>query len=727
MDLSSRIDTHLGQRQQAPALAFTSRTHGLLPRLLLMAPLAFWFLSCSPVTKDQPNILLLTLDTTRSNFLGCYGHSGGTSPHLDGLADAGVRFARARCQVPITLPSHTSILTGTYPITHGSHQHTDRFSRRDLQPLASILQHHGYQTTAFISARVLDRHFGLDRGFSHYDDDIGTLSDGRRADYRRAAQVTAAAREWFEKRPAGPYFAWFHFYDPHLPHDPPEPFRTRFATDLYAGEIAYMDAQIGALLTWLRQRGELENTLVVAIADHGESRGEHSIRGHTEFVYQEVLRIPFLLSWPGRIPAGKVIPDLVRTIDLLPTILDYARLEIPELVQGQSLRSLIEDRGPEPARMSLFESRYLENLFGWAPLVGIERWPHKLIRAPDSELYDLSRDPGEEDNLHQARGELARELSGLLDTLLSSSDVASPGENDEAAEIDPETRQSLASLGYVAASSGSHPAAAGHEDPKNHLESVSLHQRLMRGPDGSSEPDHLRDMNRLALLEPDQPRIQILHGDYLRHAGDLQKAVAAYLRAAELAPDDPEPLLELAGISRSRGEFASEMEFLAAARECAPENTGVLGALAERATRDGDHEEAGRLYRQALRFDPDSVLILGQLAATLVLTGRPAEAEPYLRDSLARPAMNDHELAFRLYLLGRVLYVQSRDPVEAAQYLRQAASRAPGMAGPDLLLALLAADAGRTEEAATHARRYLELAPDSEDAARMHAIIEDSR
>ncbi|MFH1842235.1 MAG: sulfatase, partial [bacterium] len=355
-------------------------------------------MGCSRGPSDKPNILILTLDTTRADYLGCYGSTLGATPHLDQLASGGVRFAEARCQVPITLPSHVSLFTGTYPMQHGVHQHADRFADESIVTLAEILQHEGYATGAILAARVLDERFGLARGFDHYDDDIGFYSDGRPADMRRAGAVVKQAKlvfqEWFGSGSTSgsraPWFCWTHFYDPHIGYDPPSPFDSGFADDPYAGEVAYMDDEIGKLLAWLRQRGELENTLVVAVADHGESLGQHGIHGHTEYVYQDVLRIPFLLSWPGRIEAGQVVTELAQTVDLVPTVLDYLGLDVGEVVAGRSLRPAVEGKPDTEPVASYFESRYLERVFGWAPLLGVEAGVHKLIVSPGSELYNLA-------------------------------------------------------------------------------------------------------------------------------------------------------------------------------------------------------------------------------------------------------------------------------------------------------------------------------------------------
>jgi arylsulfatase A-like enzyme len=460
--------------------ATPGRALGVLLGLLLLS-----VLGCSS-DKTPPNIILLTLDTTRADHLGCYGHPGAVTPNLDRLAREGVRFAEARTPVPITLPSHTSILTGTYPPTHGVHLHTDPFEKPGIPTLAELLKQRGYQTAAFVAAKVLDTEFGLNRGFDFYDDDTGDAPDGSQAHAQLAEAVVQKARRWLDGKQKAPYFVWLHFFDPHMAYDPPEPYRSRFAASPYTGEIAYMDAQIGVFLDGLFPGNKLQNTIVIAIGDHGESLGEHGLIGHTEFVYREVLRIPFLLAWPGKIKGGGTVEELARSIDLMPTLLDLLDIKIPATVEGRSLRPLIEGQAEAQARTSFFESHYLENLFGWAPLLGIERSPHKLIRAVRSELYDSSADPSEGRNLYQAGDAVCGELGGLLDSFLADNAGAGGAGSQEEA-LDPRRREVLASLGYVSGDSRTRPSGADLEDPLDHLEAVRLYQRIQLGPlDGST-------------------------------------------------------------------------------------------------------------------------------------------------------------------------------------------------------------------------------------------------
>ncbi len=678
-------------------------------------------LSTCSSKKSPPNIILLTLDTTRADHLGCYGHASAATPHLDRLAREGVRFADARTPIPITLPSHTSLLTGTYPITNGVHQHTDPFTRSDIPTLAEILKQHGYQTAAFVSAKVLEASFGLNRGFDVYDDETIDHPDGSAGHEQRAEAAVAKARRWMESKPAGPYFVWLHFFDPHLSYSPPEPYNSRFQKAPYDGEIAYMDAQIGAFLEEVVPKKELQNAIVIAVGDHGESLGEHGLIGHTEFVYREVLWVPFLIAWPGKIDAGRTVNELVRTIDLMPTVLDLLGVDIPGTVEGRSLRPLIEGKNESQARTSYFESRYLENLFGWAPLLGMERAPHKLIRGARSELYDRSADPHETRNLYQEGDAVSGEMDGLLDALLSEHENAAASAGEE--QIDDRTREALASLGYVSSKSVARPAGSTLQDPLEHLQAVALYQKIQLGPQEQSSRGEMNIARRLAELEPDLPAVLKLYGDYLYKFEQLDEAEAAYQKASAVAPEDPAPVIQLAALARVRKNDARERELLERALRIAPTDARALYEMADWAARQKQAETAIAYYEKALVQDPRYLEAMSGAAAQYIALGRTAEAERVLRGSFALHQKNNAELARRHYLLGRALHKSSDRKNEALDHLEQAARLAPTMPGPYYYLAVLYDEMGRGQQAVMRASTYLKLSPPNDPGvARMKAI-----
>ncbi len=294
--------------------------------------------------KPKPSLLLITIDTLRADALSCNGSKKVSTPQLDLLARGGVNFTRARSSVPLTLPAHASIMTGNYPPVHGVRDNGTYRLAEEQVTLAEVLDRQGYETAAFIGAFVLDRNFGTAQGFDVYDEGSWGAADtlGNLAAERNAKAVYDAFSKWLEGRAGGePFFVWIHLYDPHAPYIPPEPYRTQYADDPYAGEVAYSDAMVGRIVEDLRSRGLLDSTLVAVVGDHGEGLGEHGEQTHSLLIYNSTIHVPMLLYLPGLIPSGKTVAQLTRTIDLAPTILDYL---------GVSLDLWARDEPPSPDR-----------------------------------------------------------------------------------------------------------------------------------------------------------------------------------------------------------------------------------------------------------------------------------------------------------------------------------------------------------------------------------------
>ena len=289
------------------------------------------------------NVLLITLDTTRADHLGCYGYASARTPALDGLARGGVRFARVYCPAPLTLPSHCSILTGLYPLKHGVHNNGHDLPS-GVRTLAGILKERGYATAAFVSSFSVDSRFGLDRGFDVYDDQFQSELPVKSQNAERRAEATFARFDaWLDKNAGAKFFCWVHYYDPHLPYDPPSPYREEFAGRLYDGEVAYMDHYVGAVLDRLRDKGLLANTLVVVAGDHGEGFGDKVEVGHGIFLYEETLRVPLIFYHPGIFRRPRVVEGAVRLIDAAPTVLEV--LGLKDEAAGLQGRSLIDRIG----------------------------------------------------------------------------------------------------------------------------------------------------------------------------------------------------------------------------------------------------------------------------------------------------------------------------------------------------------------------------------------------
>ena len=395
-------------------------SHSSRRRLLALAALLLIAGACR--SRSQPNLVLITLDTTRADHLGAYGYPRDTSPALDVLAAEGALFERAFSHVPVTLPAHTSILSGLLPTAHGVRDNGRFIVPEDLETLPEILVKEGYSTAAFVSGFVLDSRFGLDQGFDTYDDSFTEqwseekLRDARIYNQmvtdRPADQTTERALAWLEEHQDEPFFIWVHYYDPHQRYAPPRPYDQLFHDSPYDGEIAFMDSQIERLLTFLQDADRWEETAIVVTGDHGESLGQHGEATHAVLSYDSTLRVPLIVKAPAPAPPPRRIAESTSHVDLLPTMLDLLGVAGREGA-GRSLVPALEGR-PVPARQSYFECVLPRFSFGWEPLFGLRAEGWKYIHAPQPELYDLNADPDELYNLAQSQSERRDDLEALL-------------------------------------------------------------------------------------------------------------------------------------------------------------------------------------------------------------------------------------------------------------------------------------------------------------------------
>jgi choline-sulfatase len=411
-------------------------------------------------TEPAPlGVVIVTLDTTRADHLPVYGLMGAAMPHLERLAREGVVFDQATSVAPLTLPAHCSLFTGLYPPTHGVRDNADRALAPERTTLAEVLHARGFRTGAFVGSAILDAERGLAQGFDRYSGVTdGESRDSRGAPRRQrpANEVIDDAERWLDGVTDSRFLLWAHLYDPHRPYDPPEPYRTRYV-DAYTGEIAFADAQVGRLLNLLERRHLRDRTVVVVVADHGESLGDHDERDHGVFVYESVLRVPLIIRGPGLEPGR--IADVVRLVDVMPTVLNLVGVPAPP-TDGTSLVDRM--RGAGPLDLEAYAESLYPQQFGWSSLRSLRASRYKLIEAPHPELYDLERDPFEQHNIYEKRRGLAEVMERRLAALgrgASAQDPAAPSA---------EVQERLATLGYVAGRpTPSSPGVRDQPDPKD--------------------------------------------------------------------------------------------------------------------------------------------------------------------------------------------------------------------------------------------------------------------
>ena len=398
------------------------------PSLALTALLSVSLFAADAPKKSLPDIYLITIDTLRADHVHCYGHEKIATPAIDGLAHSGVRFSQAFTPSPITNTSHTTILTGLLPNSHGVTDFGIPLAPSHAT-IAALLKRSGYHTAALIGAVILDSKSlsrGLDRGFDFYDnfpEHSSTKERWGRVE-RRGGEVVKHAEAWMTAHPRGPHFVWVHLYDPHDPYEPPPPYSTTYKDHLYDGEIAYADSALANFIAFLKRHGWYENSLLIVVGDHGEGLGEHHEDTHGIFLYDSTLHVPLVVKLPGPPKAGRVVDAQVRTTDLLPTILDLIGTPLPTPLDGESLTRYFA--GTDSTNRIAFGETDYPLRFGWASLRSVRRDGFKFIEAPRPELYDLHSDPGESNNTYAPWNSEAQKLRSLLAELRSKLPLKAP-------------------------------------------------------------------------------------------------------------------------------------------------------------------------------------------------------------------------------------------------------------------------------------------------------------
>ncbi|MEQ8768268.1 MAG: sulfatase-like hydrolase/transferase [Planctomycetota bacterium] len=628
------------------------------------------------------SVLLITLDTTRADRLGCYGRTEAGTPVLDRLAREGALFERAYCSVPITLPSHTSILTGTYPIFHGVRDNGSFVASSRLTTLAEILKEEDYRTGAFIASYPLSSAFGLDQGFEVYDEQFGATDDARRVflDERPADQVVERASAWIEKTESDDaFFAWVHFFDPHAPYEPPADLRGKLS-DPYQGEIAGMDRALGELVKTLERLDRLDDTLIVVVADHGEGLGEHGEGSHAALIYDSTMRVPMIVRGP-EVPATRVRP-LARTIDIVPTVTDLLGISQPKAVQGRSLRPLWQGRESDPRPV------YLETLWpklhqGWSPLEGMVLADRKMIRATalpatTPELYDVVSDPAELHDLALAEPGKVQDLVQRLDRLIESKTSNEFSRERSLTEADLE---SLRQLGYIG------PSPDPQEANRHPKDAMLAFTGLQRAATLVVEERFEEALALLDQIESDYPfslGVFEYRGLCFKQMGRsvdpayFEKALQQYRRALEI-----NPLLE--EVWRNLGEVHLIL---------------------------GNTDDAIACYQQARRIAPGLPKTEKNFAIVLARAGRQGDAVEVLEAVIAdHPGRLDarNELAGLLEEMERL-----EDALEAyEETCRRGVGEDPDVIRAHNRAGVLAARLNRSAKAIEHFRAVNRVRPDN--------------
>ncbi|HEX9667977.1 MAG TPA: sulfatase-like hydrolase/transferase [Thermoanaerobaculia bacterium] len=667
--------------------------------------------------RPGANVLLVTLDTVRADRVGCYGGAVAT-PALDRLAREGVRFAQASSPAPLTLPAHASLLSGLLPPAHGLRNNGAGAFPADRPTLATALAARGYRTAAFLGAFVLDRRFGLDRGFATYDDEIERGPDTAPSleAERRGDRVVDRALAWLERQgeeDERPFFLWVHLYDAHAPYAPPPPFRERHAGRPYDGEVSFADAQVGRLLAALDRRGLAGDTVVAVAADHGEALGEHGELTHGFFLYEPTLHVPLLLRAPGNFRGGTVVETPVGLADLAPTLSGLVEgglaVAAPAGLAGRDLSAALL-AGEEPAAADLYAETHYPEVFGWSRLAALRRREVKYVDAPRPELYDLRRDPGEARNLAGKE-----DLQGFADRIaeLERQGIAPA----PAPAPDAETAAKLASLGYAtAARRGRGRDAAAIEprgaDPKDRIALFRRYERAHNGLRAGHLAEATATLSQLVAADPANPVFRGELAQAYRAAGDLARALPLYRAAVAAAPHDSQGWYDLASALQEAGESGEAVVVTREALRLDPRQPEAHNALGVALLAEGDAAAARRAFVRAAELDPRNAPALNNLGNALRAAGRLDEAEDAYRRALAAaPGYGE-----ALNGLGTLAVARDR-PADALPLFERALRLAPAQHEIRLNRGIALDLLGRRAAASAAYRDFLAAAADTPELA----------
>lgn len=639
--------------------------------------------------RSTPNIILITLDTTRADRMGFLGSKAGLTPNLDDLAKQSVVFTRAYAQVPLTTPSHAAILTGTYP----QFNHIEDLGSplaKDIPYLPEILHRRGYRTGAFVGAMILDPVNkgapGFERGFDKYDAGFHRRKPGEErytSVERRAGDVVDRALVWLSKRSPGPFFLWLHFYDAHDPYDPPEPFKSKFASSPYDGEIAYTDSAVGKFVAALRAKGLYNSSAIAVMADHGEAFGEHGEQRHGIFLYDETIHVPFVIKLPAARRAGERVDTRVALADTAPTLLQIAGAAVPPTMQGHSLapwlgaQPNVQARTPAPAESPVYsETNYPHKAFGWSMLRSWRTGKYLYVQAPKKELYDQSTDP---EALHNLAAD-SKAVATTMESQLMAFHTKTSSEKTEKAQIDPAQAENLRALGYLASDESKTDVQNGEAeiDPKDKIEVANaMHQALV-----DIEQDRYDEaIPLLQQVTKGEPRSSTGHlelGRALVHVKRYDEALPVLRTAVEKTPESPMAHFELGLALVKTAQWEAALPEFQAAVAGSSNSAQMHFYLAAVLTKLRRHEEAIPEYEAALKLDPDHyqtnliygriVLMQGNKQRALSMLQKAVKAEPesrqahrYLADvfmAMGQPARANREM--ELAARGRDIEVSDR-------------------------------------------------------------------
>lgn len=656
---------------------------------VILAAVLWYFAKRNEKKPSFPgaNVLLITIDTIRPDQLSCYGASNPT-PNLDRVSQRGLLFENAYCQVPLTFPSHASILTGLFPVRHGIHQNGLEIFTKKESLISDAFRSKGYRAGAAVSSFVLDRKFGLADGFDLYDDRMERLPSVTTnfEVERRANETLDAGIAILEKWKGDKWFFWFHFYDPHTPYSPPEP------RSGYSGEVQFVDEQIGRLIHWLDKNQLTQKTILAILGDHGESLGEHGEKTHGFFVYNSTLKIPMILAYPEAKPQRILTP--VAAVDVATTLLELSQIPDPHSRDGVSLMNSAMKK--QRSSDIYFESKYPE-LLGWNGLQGLIRGNWKLIATTRSELYDLSSDPQESQNLFSAKQEISNPLKKDLARLEFIQTTSSAP--------DPETAEKLKSLGYI--SSTSIPKKDRTADPKDKIALWTRYEESLESKRNASPQEITELLETLVEQEPSNNFFRLAVAGHHRQQKNLEEAARHLQQAISNDPSDASAYHELAFTLKEMKNYPEALRAEEAAIVLQPQRSEFRGVRGMIWVETGQFQKAKSEFEHVLKMDPNNAIAWNNLGnACRALNELPEAKKAYQKAIELSP-----HYAYPHNGLATILVAQGQ-PREAIRSFERAIELDPKFFEVYLNLAIAFHSLKETDRARTLYRAFLKIAPD---------------
>ena len=611
-----------------------------------------------PLDIENMNVVLFTIDTLRADHLECYGYQGVKTPQINRLADEGILFEQNIVQTPLTLPSHASIMTGTYPLYHGIRDNGGFYLDEAHMTLAETMKNQGYSTAAFIAAFVLDSKWGLDQGFDYYYDNFDLTkykTVSLDSVQRRGDEVLEEAYKWMGENGHQKFFAWIHLYDPHTPYDPPEPYKSQYGGRryrLYDGEIAYVDQLMGEFRSYMEEKGLWERTLIIFTADHGESLGEHKESAHGFFIYDSDIRVPLIVRFPGAKLAGRTIHNQVRSIDIMPTVLNAVEGNIPESVQGESFLQLLLGQEEESERLAYSETYWPRYHYGWSELKLLRKGQYKFIDAPRPELYDIYENPGETEDMINQRASLGIEMKRELDSLIAQ--YSREGIEDiEPQKIDNDALIKLQALGYLGSFRTSQKGRGERlADPKDKIElynDIKMAQFFVTEEKMEQAENAIKD-----VLERDPAVLEARYilGNIFSRQNKYEEAIEEYTKALSVDPEYYDAIFGIALAYKKSGKSEEAIVGFKRLIDIDPKDTKPHFHLGDIYEVRGELDEAISHLKSAVALDPEGPAFHNNLGALYLRKKMYAEAETEIRTALSFersiPIQNAH---FNLGLL----------------------------------------------------------------------------